>query len=96
AAHPGFVRVEVVDRGRGIPESSHHLLFQKFSQVDSSDSRARGGTGLGLAISKELVERMGGTIGFVSSEGRGATFAFELPMATLGATTDGHSGGVDA
>ncbi|MDD2858387.1 MAG: GAF domain-containing protein, partial [Candidatus Nanopelagicales bacterium] len=45
AAHPGFVRVEVVDRGRGIPESSHHLLFQKFSQVDSSDSRARGGTG---------------------------------------------------
>lgn len=80
------VRVSVVDRGRGIPEESHHLLFQKFSQVDTSDTRSRGGTGLGLAISKELIERMGGSIGFTSRAGDGATFFFDLPIATLEAT----------
>jgi PAS domain S-box-containing protein len=74
-------RITVTDRGPGIPESFHGVIFEKFFQVDASDSRAIGGTGLGLAIAKELVERMHGTIRYEPAEGHGATFAVELPIA---------------
>ena len=74
-------RVEVRDHGPGIPDAFRGRIFEKFSQADASDSRLRGGTGLGLAISKELVERMGGSIGYESEHGAGATFYFDLPIA---------------
>lgn len=73
------VRINVSDHGPGVPASFHDRIFQKFSQADSSDTRAKGGTGLGLAITKELVEKMGGTVGFDSVEGKGTTFWLELP-----------------
>jgi DNA-binding response OmpR family regulator len=76
------VRVEVTDHGLGIPAEFRSRIFQKFSQADSSDTRQKGGTGLGLSITKELVERMGGRIGFDSVEGQGATFYIELPIVT--------------
>ncbi|WP_031297878.1 PAS domain S-box protein [Stutzerimonas chloritidismutans] len=75
----GRVRVSVRDQGPGISDEFHARVFQKFAQADSSDSRQQGGTGLGLAISKELIEHMGGHIGFESEPGRGACFWFELP-----------------
>lgn len=74
------VKVEVIDHGPGIPEEFRSRIFQKFSQADSSDTRQKGGTGLGLAISKKLIERMHGLVGFVSEQGKGARFHFQLPV----------------
>jgi len=73
------VRVSVRDHGPGVPLAFRSRIFQRFSQADSSDSRMQAGTGLGLAITKELVERMGGRVGFESVENEGATFFFDLP-----------------
>ncbi len=75
------VRVSVCDRGSGIPAEFRPYMFQKFSQVDSSDSRAKPGTGLGLAICKGLIERMRGSIDYQPQDGGGTVFFFELPIA---------------
>jgi len=74
------VRVSIRDQGPGMPEEFRRRIFQKFAQADSSDSRAKGGTGLGLSIAKTIVERLGGSIGFDSESGRGATFHINLPI----------------
>lgn len=68
------VKIEVEDKGPGIAEEFKERIFQKFSQADSSATRQKGGTGLGLAIVKEMVDRMGGQVGFESQINQGSTF----------------------
>lgn len=73
------VLIQVIDRGRGVPESHRELIFERFKQVSSSDATEKGGTGLGLAICKAVVEQHGGSIGVDSEEGKGSNFWFTVP-----------------
>ncbi|MBM1218977.1 HAMP domain-containing histidine kinase [Ponticoccus sp. SC2-23] len=68
------VRIFVDDNGPGIPDGMKEKVFDRFSQLDSSDQRRAMGSGLGMNISKEIVEHMGGTIDYVSRVGTGTTF----------------------
>ena len=76
------VRILVQDHGIGISEEFRTRIFGKFSQADSSGTRAKGGTGLGLHISRQIVKQMGGEIGFDTEMGKGTTFWVEFPVAT--------------
>lgn len=77
----GKVRILVRDEGVGIPANARDKVFDKFSQVDSTDQRKVGGTGLGMNISKQIVEHHGGEIDYVSEVGRGTTFHIEFETA---------------
>ncbi len=71
--------IQVCDQGRGIPEDKIESIFERFHQVDASDSRTMGGTGLGLAICRSIVHQHGGRIWATSSLGKSSTFHFTLP-----------------
>ncbi|MDH5600225.1 MAG: ATP-binding protein [Gammaproteobacteria bacterium] len=74
-----LIRIAVNDHGIGIAEEFYPAIFDKFTQQDSSDTRQKGGTGLGLSITKAIIEKHGGEIAFVSKQGEGTTFYFDLP-----------------
>lgn len=78
APHNVALMVCVEDTGIGIPKPARERVFTPFMQADSSTSRNYGGTGIGLSISKYLVERMGGTMDFVTCPQIGSTFFFTV------------------
>jgi signal transduction histidine kinase len=79
-AEPALLVFRVVDTGIGIADGDLGILFQPFSQVDSSLTRQHEGTGLGLAICRRLAELLGGTVTVQSRLGSGTEFTFSLPL----------------
>ena len=76
---PGHFRLEVEDRGAGIPEEDHGRLFVEFQQLDASVAKRYQGTGLGLALTRRLVQAQGGDVGVRSRAGEGSVFWATLP-----------------
>jgi len=80
-----IVRFTVIDTGIGIPEDKRELIFDPFSQADTSTTRKYGGTGLGLTISARLAGMMGGRIWVESEAGKGSKFHFTARLAAADA-----------
>ncbi|MEH2233724.1 MAG: ATP-binding protein [Nostoc sp.] len=78
---PNFLLITIQDEGRGIPEDKLQIIFERFQQVDASDSRNKGGIGLGLAICRDIIQQHDGKIWVQSILGKGSTFYVLLPLA---------------
>jgi signal transduction histidine kinase len=81
-APDGWARIEVADRGIGIPDQHKPAVFERFHRAHVNAGYA--GTGLGLAICKTIVERHGGAIAVADNPGGGTCFQFTLPLTTAG------------
>jgi two-component system, OmpR family, sensor histidine kinase VicK len=95
ATHPhlpgtssSYIVIAVKDKGRGIPADKLEMVFERFQQVDASDSRQKGGTGLGLAICRSIVQQHGGRMWVESVLGEGSTFFLSLPLLREGLATE--------
>lgn len=78
----------IKDTGIGISEEKQRIIFERFTQADSSTSRGFGGTGLGLAISKKILELQGSILNLNSEEGKGSTFYFTQAFEKSTKTTE--------
>ncbi|EGK88714.1 PAS domain-containing sensor histidine kinase [Microcoleus vaginatus PCC 9802] len=83
-----YIVIAVKDQGRGIPPDKLEMVFERFQQVDASDSRQKGGTGLGLAICRSIVQQHGGRMWVESVLGEGSTFFLSLPLLREGLATE--------
>ena len=92
-ATPAEVLFRVRDEGQGIPADKLESIFERFQQVDSSDSRKKGGTGLGLTICRKIIEQHSGKIWAASALGQGSIFSFTLPTLIESETGYGNQTG---
>jgi PAS domain S-box-containing protein len=83
------IEIQVVDHGRGIPPAMQEIIFERYKQVEASDSKVKKGSGLGLAIAKAFVDAHNGQIGVSSEEGKGTKFWFRInkPRSTKSMAT---------
>jgi PAS domain S-box-containing protein len=84
------MRFSVRDCGPGIPPEFKSRIFERFAQADATNTKQQGGTGLGLSIVKQIVDRLGGQVGFDDAPGGGTVFHVDLPycqQAARDATT---------
>lgn len=98
----GRLQIYVRDTGIGIPDDQTDTVFDRFKQVETSNTRRHGGTGLGLAICRQITEHMGGTISLERNPGGGCCFCFDIPcpaaadsahhLASAPATLDRQTG----
>ena len=79
-AKVNVVRITVRDHGPGISFDFKSRIFERFAQADATPARRKGGTGLGLSIAKQIIDRLGGEIGFADAPGGGTVFHVELPI----------------
>ena len=77
----GRVRISVCDTGIGLEEADAAKVFDRFSQIDATESRSFSGTGLGMNISRRIMEAHGGLISYTKNAGSGTTFFIELDGA---------------
>lgn len=76
----GSLVIRVRDEGQGIPSGDLPRIFDRFTQIDGSSTRAHGGVGLGLHLVRELTRRAGGDVEVESAVGRGTTFTVRIPV----------------
>ena len=72
-------RISIRNHGAGISADFKPRIFERFAQADATNTRQKGGTGLGLSIVKQIVDRLGGDVGFADAPGGGTIFHVELP-----------------
>jgi signal transduction histidine kinase/CheY-like chemotaxis protein len=83
------LRIAITDTGIGIPKEKHKMIFERFTQADSSTSRSYGGTGLGLSISSRILELQGSKLELESEPGKGSCFYFVQTFALAHEKTKG-------
>jgi len=79
---PGILKVEIIDSGCGMNESSLNHIFQPFSQADNTVYENYGGNSLGLFITKQIIDKMGGSVSVYSEENIGSNFRILIPTET--------------
>jgi signal transduction histidine kinase len=88
--HDGHVRLEVADRGPGVPSELRERIFERFARPSGDSGRPKGSSGLGLAIVKSVTEAHGGSVHVLDAEGGGALFRVTIPRITpIRSTADG-------